>query len=67
MPALSWAGEMLEVIWASRGLFMNRRAVQRVADLMKGKVRRDGAGNPWSRDSRKNGIYGNLCHLLLQD
>eukprot|EP00434_Breviolum_minutum_P046840 symbB.v1.2.043378.t1/scaffold14160.1/size877/1 len=40
MPALSWAGEMLEVIWASRGLFMNRRAVQRVADLMKGKVGR---------------------------
>eukprot|EP00435_Cladocopium_sp_Y103_P008290 s4422_g2.t1 len=41
MPALSWGGDMLEVIWSSRGIFMNRPALQRTTALMTGRAGRE--------------------------
>ena len=41
MPALSMGGDMLEVIWSSRGIFMNRPALRQMAALMSGRAGRD--------------------------
>lgn len=41
MPALSWGGDMLEVIWSSRGIFMNRHALKAIEPLMRGRIGRE--------------------------